>query len=51
MRYAQYIFLNHIVALSRMSILLIAVVSSVWIFYSLTIIDTSEIQVTLKPCI
>lgn len=51
MRYAQYIFLNHIVVLSRMSILLIAVVSSVWIFYSLTIIDTSEIQVTLKPCI
>jgi mutator protein MutT len=47
----RYIFLNHIVVLSRMSILLIVIVSSVWIFYSLTIIDTSEIQVTLKPSI
>ena len=51
MRYARYIFLNNIVVLSRMFILLIVIVSSVWIFYSLTIIDTSEIQVTLKPCI
>ena len=31
--------------------LLIVIVLSVWIFYSLTIIDTSEIQVKLKSCI
>jgi hypothetical protein len=43
--------LNNIVVLSRMSLLLIIIVASVWIFFSLTIIDTSEIQVTLKPCI
>ena len=46
-----YLFLNNIVVLSRMFILLIVIVSSVWIFYSLSIIDTSEIQVTLKACI